>query len=166
MIINYSNPIYLGYVSKSHLLSKLNNLEDFNIPISFQISNLPRSALSIQLHYERKLNNFIHLEINPTKSPFKFNEETPGLLIIEAFEKLHLNKLIIFKNNNNDDAIMSGFIDRFILTNLINDKFEGLTNEFNDFETINEYDLETGISNGMLSTGDLRINRKSIELIT
>lgn len=57
-------------------------------------------------------------------------------------------------------------IDRFILTNLVNDKFEGLVNEFNDFEAINEYDLETGLLNEMLSTGDLRINRKSIELIT
>ncbi|KAK6880167.1 H(+)/Cl(-) exchange transporter 5 [Candida tropicalis] len=162
MIINYSNPVYLGYVPKSHLLSKLSNLDDSTTPISFQVENLPTSALSIQLHYERKLNDFIHLDIIPTRSPFKFNEDTPGLLIIEAFEKLNLNKLVIFK----DDGIMCGFIDRFILTNLVNDKFEGLVNEFNDFEAINEYDLETGLSNEMLSTGDLRINRKSIELIT
>lgn len=162
MIINYSNPVYLGYVPKLHLLSKLSNLDDSTTPISFQVENLPTSALSIQLHYERKLNDFIHLDIIPTRSPFKFNEDTPGLLIIEAFEKLNLNKLVIFK----DDGIMCGFIDRFILTNLVNDKFEGLVNEFNDFEAINEYDLETGLLNEMLSTGDLRINRKSIELIT
>ena len=38
------------------------------------------------------------------------------------FEKLHLNSLIIVSNQ--DETLMTGFIDRFILNDLIIDKFE------------------------------------------
>ncbi|EMG50131.1 CLCN5 H(+)/Cl(-) exchange transporter 5 [Candida maltosa Xu316] len=164
MIINHTNPVYLGYITKSSLISKLSNLEDPNLPICFQVvSNLPTSAISMQLHYERKLQHFNHLDIELTQTSLKINEGTPALLIIEAFEKLNLNNLVIFKTEN----IMSGFIDRFILAKVINDKFSDLINdELDDFETINDLENNAGDLNRLIELDDLRINRKSIELIT
>ncbi|KAI5966021.1 GEF2 [Candida theae] len=168
IIINYSNPVYIGYVTKLELVSKLQtvNREDSSEPISFQIANLPRTALSMQLHYERKNNNCIHLNLSIEASPFYTNEQSPAILILEEFEKLYLNHLVILSTNNVDNQIMAGFIDRFILANAINDKFGKLVNELADFEAINEYDLETAVGDDEVEMMDLRYNRKSIELIT
>ncbi|KAG5419908.1 GEF2 [Candida metapsilosis] len=169
LIINYSNPVYIGYVTKSELVNALQNVnrEDSAEPISFQMANLPRTALSMQLHYERKYTNCIHLHLSIEPSPLYTNEQSPAILILEEFEKLYLNHLVILSTNNVENQIMVGFIDRFILANAINDKFGKLVNELADFEAINEYDLETAVmgddEDEMMK---LRFNRKSIELIT
>ena len=167
LIVNYSNPIYIGYVTKSELVDKLQNVirKDSLEPISFQIYNLPRTALSMQLHYERKY-NCTSLGLSIETSPLYTNELSPAILILEEFEKLYLNHLVILSTNNIENQIMVGFIDRFILANAINDKFGKLANELADFEAINEYDLETAIGNDEDEMMKLRYNRKSIELIT
>ncbi|KAI5956973.1 GEF2 [Candida jiufengensis] len=184
LIVNYTNPIYIGYVKKSELYNKLQTIpvESSTQPISFQIQNLNKKALSMQLHYERNLKNYSELELEIETSIFYINELSPSILILEEFEKLHINNLIIL-NESYDE--MSGFIDRFILTNQITKNFDSLTKiddiDKDEFEFINndinnEFDLENG--NG-LRDGDgialnddydeimnLRFNRKSIELIT
>lgn len=167
LIINYSNPVYIGYVAKSELVDKLQSInhDDSSDPISFQIENLPRTALSMQLHYERKF-NCIHLDLTVVTSPLYTNELSPAILILEEFEKLYLNHLVILSTNNIENQIMVGFIDRFILANAINDKFGKLANELADFEAINEYDLETAVGDDEDEMMKLRYNRKSIELIT
>ncbi|CAK9440061.1 uncharacterized protein LODBEIA_P41610 [Lodderomyces beijingensis] len=179
MIVDYTNPIYIGYVYKSEIATRLAGLDkdDAHQPISIQVDNLPKSALSIQLHYERKLESFIEFHVSVEPSLLYTNDLSPAILILEEFEKLHLNHLVIFNHNNIHNKYMAGFIDRFILASTVNDKFGNLVSELNDFEAINEYDLETANlvrhDNGGRTGGDdfdemmvLRLNRKSIELIT
>ena len=178
LISDYEDPVYLGYVNKSELLQQLFNLdqqehEDLHRPISFQVENLPKSALSKQLHYERQLTDFIALDLKVERSKLYTNDLSPAVLILEEFEKLHLNHLVILRQDNAKDEVMAGFIDRFILSTTINDKFRALVDELDDFEAINSYDLETaGILNerdndeGLDEWLSLRQNRKSIELIT
>ncbi|KAI5952119.1 GEF2 [Candida margitis] len=167
LIINYSNPVYIGYVTKSELVSKLQSItrQDSSEPVSFQVENLPKTALSMQLHYERKY-NCIHMDLTIEPTPLCTNELSPAILILEEFEKLYLNHLVILSTNNIENQIMVGFIDRFILANVINDKFGKLVNELADFEAINEYDLETAVGDDEDEMMKLRYNRKSIELIT
>ena len=99
--------------------------------------------------------------------------KTPILLIIEMFEKLHLNNLIIVSNQ--DETLMTGFIDRFILNDLIIDKFEKLVDKLNDYQVIQQFDIEetagrvemTEFNYDNDEDDDMtRIDRKSIELIT
>ncbi|KAI3403061.2 GEF2 [Candida oxycetoniae] len=178
LIVNHNNPIYIGYTYKTELLKRLSTIDqrDSFQPISFQVDKLPKSALSMQLHYERKLANFIDLSLTVEPSILYTNDLSPAILILEEFEKLHLNHLVILDPDNTNDEIMSGFIDRFILARTINDKFGKLANGLNDFKTINEYNLQTTgrIEHyGEEQEGEdddefmmLRLQRKSIELIT
>ena len=89
------------------------------------------------------------------------------------FEKLHLNNLIIVSNQ--DETLMTGFIDRFILNDLIIDKFEKLVDKLNDYQVIQQFDIEetagrvemTEFNYDNDEDDDMtRIDRKSIELIT
>ncbi|KAI5963188.1 GEF2 [Candida pseudojiufengensis] len=186
LIVNYSNPIYIGYVKKSEIYNKIQNINNPNQSISFQIQNLSKQILSMQLHYERNLKDYIEVELNIESSIFYTNELSPSILILEQFEKLYLNNLIILDESYEE---MKGFIDRFILTNQILKNFNTIMkntdSDKDDFEFINrdidnEFDLENGIggsgNGGSMSNTrvddnydeimNLRYNRKSIELIT
>lgn len=179
MIINYNNPIIVGYIPKSQLLNQLflslsNREIDSNSPISFQINHgvdIPERVE--QLLLQRKQPQVVLINVHPIQSTLIINEKTPILLIIEMFEKLHLNNLIIVSNQ--DETLMTGFIDRFILNDLIIDKFEKLVDKLNDYQVIQQFDIEetagrvemTEFNYDNDEDDDMtRIDRKSIELIT
>lgn len=166
LIVNYDNPIYLGYVSKLEITRKLSQLEgNPNLIVSIQVENLPNNILSMQLHYERSHANsdFIQLDLNVEKQMIITNQMTPAVLILEEIEKLFLNYLVITEKNNLGDQLMCGFIDRYCLAHLIGEEFKDL--QGSEFAYISGYD-ENHDEYQHLNLADLRINRKSIELIT
>ncbi|CAX41337.1 voltage-gated chloride channel, putative [Candida dubliniensis CD36] len=188
MIINYNNPIIVGYIPKSQLLNQLflslsNRSIDPNSPISFQITH-NQSSIDIPELIQQQLllllsqrKQGVQINVQPIQSTLIINEKTPMLLIIEMFEKLHLNNLIIVNSEN--ETLMKGFIDRFILNDLIIDKFEKLVDKLNDYQIIQQFDIEENIGRVEMTEFDYndndndddddevtRIDRKSIELIT
>ncbi|KAK6466047.1 chloride channel [Scheffersomyces coipomensis] len=165
VILSYGNPVGLGYVNKQELLAKLATIEDTNSYISFQINDLPNVALSQQLHYERSISsNLLQVDLTVEKSIIIFNELTTAILLIETFEKMHLNYLIIMDSNNRQ--VMSGFIDRFIVAELIHSKFAKLQDEWNEIFQANEFDLENLGERESDDLLNMRRNRLSIELVS
>lgn len=168
LIVNESNPISLGYAYKTNIASKLSTIDDAldDSVISFQIQGLPNHILSQQLHYERSFEtkNIIRLDITTENSVIITNDQTPLVLVLEMFEKLSLNYLIIMNHNPHVDQLMSGFIDRFIVSRLINLNFRKLQGEDADSESMQDYDIENMLEDDhLLST---RLDRMSVELIT
>ncbi|CUM50927.1 unnamed protein product [Debaryomyces fabryi] len=168
IIVNDSNPISLGYVYKTNIASKLSTIDSEldNSVISFQIQGLPNHILSQQLHYERSFEstNIIRLDINTENSVIITNDQTPLVLVLEMFEKLSLNYLIIMNHNPHVDQLMSGFIDRFIISRLINLHFRKLQGEDADSDSMQDFDIENTLEDEHLLT--TRLDRMSVELIT
>lgn len=163
VILSFEDPISLGYVTKQSLLNSINDMEPHQLVISFQIENLPTIALSKQLHYEQSFNNLIKIPLQIEKSIFILNEMASLVLILETFEKLNANYLILMDSKfNGTSNVMVGFIDRFILSNIINQDFSMLEDEL--VATTFANDIESAIENAQLLS--LRQERLSIELIT
>lgn len=161
VILSFDDPVSLGYITKQSLLNSINNSQD-NHPISFQVENLPTTALSKQLHYER-LENVVKLHLPIEKSIFILNEAASLVLILETFEKLNVNYLILMDSTHDGTSnVMVGFIDRFILSNIINQDFSMLEDEL--VATAFANDIESTLEDAQLLS--LRQERLSIELIT
>ncbi|ODV81951.1 Clc chloride channel [Suhomyces tanzawaensis NRRL Y-17324] len=158
VILNHSNPVSLGYVRKQDLYTKLASVERSDAIVSFQIENLPKSVLSQQLHYEQSLGKIVQVNLSTETLLIKSNELTPVVFILEAFEKLHLNYLIIMDSSLSSGHVMIGLVDRFVLANLIQLRFESIS----DLTTYNpnQFDIE---DETLLS---MREERSSIELVT
>ena len=160
VILSYDDPISLGYICKRDLYTTLSTINE-QVTISFQIENIPKLALSKQLHYEQFMRNksvdLQQVELKVETSIIVTNDSSPMVLTLEEFEKLHLNYLIIMNHNH----VMTGFVDRFILARLIALKFEDLQGEFgrglaDDLE--NNFEIDELLN--------MRGQRESIELIT
>ncbi|KAK6203285.1 chloride channel [Scheffersomyces amazonensis] len=164
VILSYGYPVYLGYVNKPELYNKLSTIEDINAYISFQINDLPTIALSQQLHYERSISStMIQIELEVEKSIIIFNELTTSILLMETFEKLHTNYSVIMDSNN--PQVMCGFIDRFIIAEMIDSQFSSLETELNEIINVDEFDLEDYGDSERDDLLNMRRNRLSIELI-
>lgn len=160
VILSYDDPISLGYICKRDLYTTLSTINE-QVTISFQIENIPKLALSKQLHYEQFMRNksvdLQQVELKVETSIIVTNDSSPMVLTLEEFEKLHLNYLIIMNHKH----VMTGFVDRFILARLIALKFEDLQGEFgrglaDDLE--NNFEIDELLN--------MRGQRESIELIT
>ncbi|EGW30486.1 uncharacterized protein SPAPADRAFT_63307 [Spathaspora passalidarum NRRL Y-27907] len=135
VITSYEDPTYFGYVSKQELLDSLNNLPSTPIQIVVpQVENYDMSTPK--------------LELFPQKQIIVANPKTQLNLIIHEFEKLYINYMCILQ-----DGKLAGFIDRFILTKLI------------ESDTVVEPECFSDVDDD-IELSDLRLNRKSIELIT
>ncbi|KAK6458138.1 chloride channel [Scheffersomyces xylosifermentans] len=169
LILNYSNPIYLGYVTKHELYARLSNIDDSTAIISLQVEGLPHSALSHQLHYERSISSpILQVDISIEKSMFVVNDLTSVVLTLETFEKMHLNYLIILDSNNRITQSMVGFVDRFVLANIIDSQFSSLNDELAGVMDASEFDIEGNFEDADQDQELLDLHRKrlSIELIT
>lgn len=165
IILNYSNPISLGYINKQELYSNILSIENPHIQISFQIDNLSREVLSQQLRYEQLLDEgFARVRLITENSFIIVNNRTPLVLVLEIFEKLSLNYLIIMNSDTKHNELMTGFVDRFLISRLINSKFESLQDEFIISNDFSEFEIDDGLEVDELM--NLRRERLSIELIT
>ncbi|CAH2354521.1 hypothetical protein CLIB1423_17S01024 [[Candida] railenensis] len=171
VIGSYRNPVSLGYVKKEEIRRQISQLQyDNETEISFQIGSerLPNSVISEQLRdlqqkspTSTSADPYKKVSIQIEKSLITLHEKTPIVTLIEIFEKLHFNYGIILKSadndnfeggNSNGDQIMSGFVDRFLISKLVNSQFEEL---HDDLAIASEYDLDI-----------LSLDRQSTELIT
>lgn len=169
LLVSPSLHLSIGYIKKQEVYNSLLQLSDSDAPISFQVKNLLTCVLSQQMHYEQSLNEpIIRLDITTEASHIVINTSMPIVLVLEMFEKLSLNYLIVLsRDSKNALPTMSGFIDRFMLAQLINSEFEVLRHEADtelavrDFEVDddNEMDADDTLLN-------LRRDRESIELLS
>ncbi|ABN66376.2 chloride channel, possibly voltage gated [Scheffersomyces stipitis CBS 6054] len=165
LILKYGNPLYLGYVNKHELFSKISNIDDRNAVISFQVDGLSRVAISQQLHYERSIGSVLQqIDIPVERSMIIFNELTSAVLVLETFEKMHVNYFVILDSNNRNGQTMAGFVDRFVIAHLIDSQFKDLEDELVGVEAASEFDIENNLEDETLL--DARRKRLSIELIT
>lgn len=134
LILSSRERVSLGYVSKASLQEAISTVdhEPNDVPISFQVPHLPDIALSQQLHYERTLNHFIKLDLVPDCPSIIVNESCRLVQVLEMFEKLHLNYLLVVSDRENH-RVLRGFVDRFILSRLIQLEFSGLY-DYSEFE--------------------------------
>lgn len=162
VILSYDDPISFGYITKQSLLESLGHGYEQE-SVSFQVEDLPSEALTKQLHWEQKFSGVKKIDIKIEESIFVLNEEANLVLILEAFEKLNVNYLIItdskYQGRNN---LMKGFIDRFILSNIVDKDFSMLEDELVATSFVNDIELSVEDSEFL----SLRQERLSIELIT
>lgn len=161
LIVSQMNPLFLGYIQKEHLFNLLQNVEhDQENSISFQVPGITSEVLSHQIRYEQLLDNIIRVELTPEQPFIIINNKASLTLVIDIFEKMYLNYLIIQDCNSQSANMMAGFIDRFIVARLIDQGFESLDDEL--VVDYSEFDLE----NEPDQTEQLLRSRDSIELIT
>lgn len=166
LISNKQNPISLGYVTKQELYSKLLGIENQHSPIGFQLEQPPDPVVAQQSQYEATLPaDFTRVTINAEQPFIIINNYTPLVLVLEIFEKLGLNYLIVMNSDAKKNLLMSGFVDRFILSRLISSRFDSLQ-EYSEAQNraADEFDIDNLMETDQLV--DLRRERYSIELIT
>lgn len=166
LIVSYSNPISLGYVSRLELLDKVTKVKDSSKIVSFQLADLSNNLCSQQAQFELEIpdESLVRVDLQTEVSYLLVNDDMPLLLVLEMFEKLSLNYLIIMNGDASYKDYMCGFVDRFILSRLIDSKFESLT-DYNLYEQeVREFDLESALEDDRLV--HRRRDRVSIELLT
>lgn len=165
VIGSYQNPVVFGYITKQSLDNAISNYSEEQ-EFTFALSGgkvLPRSVISDQLRLQQDTQQVriddVIVSIDVEMSPIVLNEKTPIVTLLEMFEKLHLNYGIILRciqkkdQNESIDQLMSGFIDRYLLADLINNNFTSLKDEY---VIGSEYDIESMMDS----------DRQSAELLT
>ena len=135
LLLSTREPVSLGYITKVDLRAAILTVEYFlpqDMVISLQVSGLPDIALSQQLHYERSLGQCVKLDIAPDVPNVIVNESCRLVQVLDMFEKLHLNYLLVVSSQD-DHRILRGFIDRYILAELIQREFTGLY-DYSEYE--------------------------------
>lgn len=169
LIASESNPVSLGYIHKNDVYLQMQHvvgdLQTSSQLICFQ-TQVPTFLLSTKAKFEEELSNrFANVALvplDPEQATLRVRDNSSLKHVIEVFERLHLNYLILLHRKHNSE--MSGFIDRFILLRLIGLKFADLNREA---------DLEGAIADqfdiaydDLDDTTAFRRQRDSIELIT
>lgn len=166
IILSYNKPIYIGYIAKRRLLESIEAIQARNMLISFDIDGLTSEIISHVIHYESTLDqsNLYHMNLSPQRPYLRINDSFPIVLVLQMFEKMHLNHLIINSHDAKHVQNMVGFLDRFILSNLLKLEFKELAYAQTMDHDIQEFEL--GGTTERSELFDIREDRESIELIT
>lgn len=128
IILTRTIPVSLGYISKYELLNKLSSIEHGSpdVKILLNIPNVPLEYRPMQLHFEKSVPaaNCLRLQIYPELPIFIVHDQTPLLLVLDIFDKLHLNYMLIFKYRSHIKQHLSGYVDRYILSRLLELRFD------------------------------------------
>lgn len=137
----------LGYLPKKVIykliMLSIGNIQPTSTLLCFR-AEVPESLKERQVEYELELSNrfanvyLVPVQNDPSIMIVKKNASLKQ--VIEVFERLHLNYLIIAEQEDNTKAC--GFIDRFLLARLIQQRFSGLRGEFDLIETMAEFDID------------------------
>ena len=123
-VASIDNPVNLGYVHKQDLYQQLGQLDvASHTEISFDIDVAPSDVLSQLARYQQQY-QMVPIHVDPEYQYIIMNEKTSLVLLIEVFEKLHLNYLLV--KNANQQQLTIGFVDRFMVGRLIDNGFEGV----------------------------------------
>ncbi|SGZ56056.1 CIC11C00000002151 [Sungouiella intermedia] len=169
LIASETNPVSLGYVFKNDVYKQLQRVVG-NVQTSSQLvcfeTQVPKYLENTKAEFEEELSNrfanvsLVPIEAEPATLLVRDNSSLKN--VIEVFERLHLNYLVLLHRKNNNE--MSGFIDRFILLRLINLKFAEL-NKDADLEGMIAHEFDVTYDD-FDDTTTMRRQRESIELIT
>lgn len=155
----------IGYIHKQKLYDQLQQHSvDSQTRLSFEVNDLPNEVLSLQIRHEQAHgDSSLKLELEPEKPFIIMNDQAWLSLVIDTFEKMYLNYLIILDSKAQSSQVMAGFVDRFLLGQLIDEEFESTKDELVEFR---EFDIEAVESEAPLLRETLARERESIELIT
>lgn len=170
MIASEENPINLGYISKKTIYKLILQLVGNNQPSSILIcfrTEVPLFLDQARDDFEQELStryaNVTMVPVVNDISTIIVKDNASLKQVIEIFERLHLNYLIITELSNNTKTV--GFIDRFVLSRLIKLQFSELRSDIDMVETIaEEFDIRDDEDTGDFTP--LRRTRESIELIS
>lgn len=150
LIANEKEPVSLGYVAKRDLYQLLQqtfgNLQSPTALVCLRVK-VPENMREKQMEFEESLINvYAELHVVPVDaqdSVIVAKDTTPLVEVIELFEIMHLNYLILMDEINN--SYMSGFIDRFILAQELDLAFENINDDLDSIADefgIHDEDLE------------------------
>lgn len=170
LIASEDNPVTLGYVTKEEIYQQVartvGELQPTSAIICFR-TDLPSFLASQQSVFEQELYNryanVFLVPLNAEQSTIIVKDNTSLKQVIEIFERLHLNYLVLTEHNENTK--MCGFIDRFILSRLVSLRFSELQDEIDMVDSIAD-EFEIGQDDDVEEHATLRRQRGSIELIT
>lgn len=155
-IVSRSDPLHLGYVNKQDLFGILLGLEDSHTSITFVMDSCPPDVASQQLLYEQSLGEYLHINVEVERLLLVVNPRMPLVLVLDMFEKLSLNYLII-----TDNDVVKGLVDRFILARLVQLRFAVLQQAPTWTLEATEFDIESEDELPLMGRG-----HHSIELIS
>ncbi|KAM9911745.1 hypothetical protein OXX69_003229 [Metschnikowia pulcherrima] len=145
LVASEAEPINLGYLPKRtiyrSILESIGNVQPSEVQLCFQ-TKVPSLLLQEQYQYEHSLAAspekvyLIDVKIEP---PITIVKQTASLKqVIELFERLHLNSLVI----SDIDGRSCGFIDRFMLARLIHSGFHELQESLRDAAVGAEFEID------------------------
>lgn len=131
---------FVGYLPRAEiylrLAESLGMAQTVDTIVSLRIA-LPVLLAQRQKEYEKKLpSSTAVIPVDTNESIFVVRDSTSLKQVIEMFERMNLNYLVLTKGSK-----MSGFIDRFVLTRLIELSFALLNNDASFFQTLDEFEI-------------------------
>ncbi|KAL7665654.1 Chloride channel protein [[Candida] zeylanoides] len=121
--------VALGYVPRAQLAEAV--AAAVRGPLAFTLASgaLPHSVISEQLRQPRPQLEPVSVALTVEKSLIDITDRTPVLSLLEMFEKLHLNYALVTQSGGAGDAIVCGFVDRYMLSRLIDSRFSSLNED-------------------------------------
>lgn len=167
LIASEENPVSIGYVTKAEIYQQIvltvGDLQPTDSLICFR-TVVPEFLHDYQVEFEQELNNryaqvyLVLLEVETSMLIIK--DSTSLKQVLETFERLHLNYLVLTEHSEN--TRMCGFIDRFILSKLVSLHFSELLGEADTLDSVADFEIEDELEDANTH----RRRRESIELIT
>lgn len=158
LVASPEDPTSLGYVYKRDIYQQLARVVGTLQPTAALVCftcEVPLFLATAKASYLEEVGNrytdIYTVPVEPEPTSIIVKDNTPFKQVIELFERLHLNYLVVTEHTNNRK--MCGFVDRFILSRLIHLKFADLQHDI---------ELEFGIDDDT----PLRRHRESFELIS
>lgn len=158
-----SNPINFGYIKKDYLKSILYSY-DYNDNKSILVirsKDLNEEELIQVNRFEDSFpnNDITSLNVDIEREGSIIFDNMPLVLVIDMFEKLHLNYIIIKKYSTTGDLQMCGYVDRFKISKMIDLKFSSLNDETFRQEEYLQFEIDDEMTFP-------RRDRSSIELVS
>lgn len=162
-ILNNSNDVdFIGYVTKKAIyeliVRSIGSAQPTALLLCFK-ATVPQNLLKMQQEYEEELRSryenvhMVWLDVEPPT--IMVHSRTSLKQVVELFERMHLNTAVVTEYGNTTK--MCGFIDRFLLAELIHTRFENLQHDYEDYsETFQDDEIFQSY----------RRSRESIELIS
>lgn len=146
VLVSKTNGISMGYITKRKLFDKLFNFDHTLQDHFLRFSNLEASKemLSMQEKTYSTIpsHQIVDFELDLTSSKMIVNDKAPIIQVLEIFEKLNLNYLIIFDSKCLLQKVMAGFIDRFILSRTLNSNFSEIHLRDEGLADIQAFEIE------------------------
>lgn len=134
LLTDQNDNICVGYVTKKAIyeliMRSIGSSQPSALLICFK-TTVPETLTKRQQQFEQEIHSryetvsFIWLDVEP--STIMVHSNTPLKQVVELFEMMHVNSVIITEYTNRTK--MGGFIDRFVVSSLIHNRFDSLQDD-------------------------------------